>query len=460
MLTFLHTSAAHIATFERLLAEQGPGIPARHLVDATLLDEARTTGITAELERRVADLIGGALAEGATVVLCTCSTVGGCAEALGERDGLPVLRVDRAMAEAAVARGQRILIAATVASTLAPTGDLLRDAAERAGAQPQIDTLLCEAAWPLFERGELDAYHRTIAESIRAVADRYDVVVLAQASMTGAAALCADLPTPILSSPRLGLAAAIHRYQQRSTMIFLHGGGDHSDSRADTFGRFVQAALSHSDGPLVLAAAANTTDEAQKLAEEYVPIFRALDVPETRLRTLALTPDAPLERSALEQIGPCGLFVCGGETPIYHRALCRQPDWRRLLAERGIPYGGTSSGAAVAAGRAIIGGWQAERGGRSRAMLYQGAGEGLGPLTVEPGLALVPFSVDVHASQWGTLLRLIHAVDLGLVEDGWAIDEDTLLVVGPEGPRLYGRGHAYHVARGPAGAAVTVHTAE
>ncbi len=62
-------------------------------------------------------------------------------------------------------------------------------------------------------------------------------------------------------------------------MIFLHGGGDHPDSRADTFGRFVQAALAHSDGPLALAAAANTTDEAQPLAEEYLPSFQTLDVP-------------------------------------------------------------------------------------------------------------------------------------------------------------------------------------
>ncbi len=217
MLTFLHTSAAHIASFDRLLAEQGPGIPTRHLVDAELLDEARAHGITPELERRVADLIRGALADGAAAVLCTCSTIGGCAEALGERDGLPVLRVDRAMAEAAVARGRRILVVATSHSTLAPTGELLRDAAARAGARPQIDTLLCEAAWPLFERGELDAYHRAVAAAIRSTADRYDVVVLAQASMAGAAALCADLPAPVLSSPHLGLAAALLLYQQRST---------------------------------------------------------------------------------------------------------------------------------------------------------------------------------------------------------------------------------------------------
>lgn len=241
-------------------------------------------------------------------------------------------------------------------------------------------------------------------------------------------------------------------------MIFLHGGGDHPDSRAETFGRFAQAALAHSDGPLALAAAAATAEEAAQVAEDYLTIFRLLELPEQRLRALALTPDAPLTPDALERLAPCGLFVCGGETPLYQRALCARPEWVALLRERGLPYGGTSAGAAVAAQRAIVGGWQAERAGQARAMLYQGAGEGLDLLTVAPGLGLAPFAVDVHASQWGTLLRLVHAVDLGLVEAGWAIDENTLLVLGPDGLRLYGRGHAYHVVRGPSGALVTVHT--
>ena len=37
------------------------------------------------------------------------------------------------------------------------------------------------------------------------------MIVLAQASMAGAAALCPDLAIPILSSPRLGLEAALAR---------------------------------------------------------------------------------------------------------------------------------------------------------------------------------------------------------------------------------------------------------
>ncbi len=58
----------------------------------------------------------------------------------------------------------------------------------------------------------------------------------------------------------------------------------------------------------------------------------------------------------------------------------------------------TSAGAAVAARQAIVGGWQAQRGDVVRPMLFRGASEGLDLITVQHGLNLVPFAVDVHAS--------------------------------------------------------------
>ena len=80
---------------------------------------------------------------------------------------------------------------------------------------------------------------------------------------------------------------------------------------------------------------------------------------------------------------------------------------------------------------------------------------------VRPGLGLVPFTVDVHASQMGTLTRLIHAVELGLIPEGWAIDENTMLVVDGRTHQIYGAGHGYHVQRSPdGGVSVTIHVAD
>lgn len=58
------------------------------------------------------------------------------------------------------------------------------------------------------------------------------------------------------------------------------------------------------------------------------------------------------------------------------------------------------------------------------------------------------YRVDVHASQWGTLSRLLHAVDTGAVAEGWAIDENTFLIVENGQMRVSGWGQVYHVRKG------------
>ena len=212
-LTFLHTSPVHIATFDQLLAEIDPSIPVKHLVNESLLRDARANGITTELSQRITQALVDAIADDAAVVVCTCSTIGGCAEQANHVTDRPIIRVDRAMAERAVAIGERIVVAAALASTLAPTRQLIEEVADQAGKAIVMFDVLCEAAWPYFERGDHGAYLAAIAACVRQAVPAGDVVVLAQASMAGAAALCADLPVPILSSPRLGLEAAIQAYR-------------------------------------------------------------------------------------------------------------------------------------------------------------------------------------------------------------------------------------------------------
>jgi hypothetical protein len=214
-LTFLHTSPVHVATFERLLAELAPDVPATHVVDETLLDDARAHGLTPELAGRVAAAVAEARDRGAGVVLCSCSTIGALAEQVGAAAGAPVLRVDRAMAERAVELGQHIVVAAALESTLAPTRELLLDAAARAGKSVAIVEVLCEGAWQHFEQGDFAAYHQAIAGRLHGADARGDAIVLAQASMAGAAPLCADLGIPVLSSPRLGLEAALEAFRAR-----------------------------------------------------------------------------------------------------------------------------------------------------------------------------------------------------------------------------------------------------
>ena len=241
--------------------------------------------------------------------------------------------------------------------------------------------------------------------------------------------------------------------------VFLHGGGDDPAWRAATFGRFAQATRAQPAQPIALVVAEPDLTERAATAVAYRAIFAELGISDTGVVTLSVSPEQPLSAAMLAQHTPSGVFVCGGTTPYYHGAVCSDTAWTTYLRDTGLPYCGTSAGAAVAARQAIVGGWQAHRSGQDRAVVFVGAGEGLTAVTVQSGLALVPFAVDVHASQWGTLLRLIHAVDLELVAEGWALDEDTLLEVAGASMGLYGKGHAYHVRRMAGGVGVTIYTA-
>ncbi|WP_327239373.1 aspartate/glutamate racemase family protein [Streptomyces sp. NBC_01318] len=201
-LALLHTSPVHVPVFEALRDADHPGLALRHLVHEDLLARARDAGPDA-VRGEIEALLAGAVAEGATAVLCTCSTIGAVAESAAESLGVPVLRVDRPMAAAAVTR-DRVVVLAAIDDTLPPTLALL---AEEAGNRcVDIRTVLVEGAWARFRAGDRDGYLDLVAAAADRVTDA-DVIVLAQASMADAATRAATR-IPVLSSPRPGLSAA------------------------------------------------------------------------------------------------------------------------------------------------------------------------------------------------------------------------------------------------------------
>jgi cyanophycinase len=213
--------------------------------------------------------------------------------------------------------------------------------------------------------------------------------------------------------------------------VFLIGGGADPDAVRASHAPFVAATAR---GPIV----ALVLDEADDTdADRYVAALRLAGAGE--VRAVVVSSERP--PAAADVAGATGVFVAGGWTPGYQEALVAAgTDW----LPRDRPYAGYSAGAAIAASDAIVGGHRRDDG---RDVGAEEAGEDLLQLTVRPGLGLVPFAVDVHATQWGTLTRLVHAVDGGLVAEGWAVDNGTVLVAGDGPPRVEGLGSAYHVTR-------------
>ena len=208
MISFLHTSPVHVATFDALLDELSPGMARQHRVEETWLTQACEQGMTRELSASISGAMRELAAGG--VGVCTCSMIGGVAETAGN-DNAPTIRIDRALMQAALSHGPRPLVAICLESTKAPTLGLLDDVAGSLGCAASASVVMCQAAWRHFEAGDMGAYARSIADIILAELRNHqvDCIVLAQGSMAVAEPLLGHTGLPVLSSPRLGVLRAL-----------------------------------------------------------------------------------------------------------------------------------------------------------------------------------------------------------------------------------------------------------
>jgi cyanophycinase len=229
---------------------------------------------------------------------------------------------------------------------------------------------------------------------------------------------------------------------------FLIGGGRDEAGVAASHEPFVRAASEHA-GPIAVLVLDEGEDSD---VDRWTAALSAAGAGEMRpvLVSRGRTPRPGDVADA------SGVYVAGGLTPEYQEALLVEGTaWLDAARERGIPYAGFSAGAAIAAERAVVGGWRARVAGRLVAVCDEEAGEGLDLVEVREGLGLVPFHVDVHAAQWGTLTRLLHALVVDSAPAGAAIDEGTALELDAGTLRVHGLGLVYW-ARRTAGAGPAV----
>jgi cyanophycinase len=232
--------------------------------------------------------------------------------------------------------------------------------------------------------------------------------------------------------------------------VFLIGGGWDEAAFPRTYGRFV-AAVGDASAPI--ACILLDQDERDAYFARSVAAFAAVGA--TGLVPVFVSADRPLREADVQ--GVSGIFVGGGLTPAYHDAIVPAAGASvRKLVEAGMPYAGFSAGAMIAPTDGIIGGWKLRQGDTDLAICSEDVSEDEEYLDVRPGIGLVPSAVDVHASQYGTPTRLLHAVRAGMVPDGWAVDEDTMIEVTNGRVTVSGLGSAYQVRPDGESLAVTI----
>ncbi len=219
-IAFLHTSPVHIPTFERLTREAAPNLQTTYRVHEELLTKAQSNGVAdPKLIKSVHDAMHEAASTGASVVVCTCSTIGGIAETMKTGGAFIANRIDRAMADRAVITGQPILLVAALESTLAPTLSLLQSSSERLGKVCSIESLVLPEAWEYFRTGDPAQYRDTIVQRVLQVASSTCTVVLAQASMAPAETELAKRGITALSSPKIGVESAVQEYYKLHCVV-------------------------------------------------------------------------------------------------------------------------------------------------------------------------------------------------------------------------------------------------
>lgn len=206
-LAIVHTTTATIEPLRALATELLPDWTLINFVDDSILPQlAANGGDLAAVSARVLQYMQFAEQAGADVVLEACSSIGELVAPARAALAIPVVRIDEAMAAAAVARGTTIGVAATLPTTLEPTKRLLLEQAALAGRAVTLKPVLATDAYRLLMAGDRGGHDAALAAVLLELAPQVDCVVLAQASMARVLALLpAEQRDKFLSSPRLAM---------------------------------------------------------------------------------------------------------------------------------------------------------------------------------------------------------------------------------------------------------------
>lgn len=182
-----------VAALQRL----APDTPVRHYADEGLLARKREGASTEQLWPRFAHWMETVGSDRPAAILMTCSTFTPLAPRLRKLVSCPLIAIDDAMLDRALAAGPRLGIVATVATAAPTTEKLLR---ERTVDELTVRIQVCEEAFAALSAGDTATHDRKVRTAIAALATSCDAVILAQVSMARVVRSDDTWPVPVLSS--------------------------------------------------------------------------------------------------------------------------------------------------------------------------------------------------------------------------------------------------------------------
>jgi len=189
----------------KMLSEAMPDVRLVNIVDDSLLADVMREGkVTPAITRKMRHYVLAAEQTGTQAILSFCSTMGDTIDVARKLISIPIMKIDEAMAEKAVAGGEKIGVLATVPTTLDPTFRLIHSKGSEMNKPVITERLLCKGAFQILMSGDKAKHDQMVMEKASSAAKGVDVFVLAQASMARLEnQISQKVGKPVFSSPRL-----------------------------------------------------------------------------------------------------------------------------------------------------------------------------------------------------------------------------------------------------------------
>jgi Asp/Glu/hydantoin racemase len=203
----VYTSLSQVETVKKLFAEIAPHYKLYHIIEERMIKDVMDAGYpTDAVVKRLSNYFHAAAATEANVIVLVCSSVGNVVTELQKSIPVPIIRIDAAMMHEALSYGSRIGMLASLKSTLAPSIAHLRDVAQKEGKRISVLECVAEGAHPALLAKDFARHDELVLNGAKKLADKVDVIVLAQASLSRMEdSLAKSIGKPVLSSPRSGI---------------------------------------------------------------------------------------------------------------------------------------------------------------------------------------------------------------------------------------------------------------
>jgi hypothetical protein len=214
LIAAVHATPASIAPLSAALTEQIPGHRLWNIIDDRLGPDADAVGgkPTSQLQDRMLNLIRHCVTGGADAILIACSMYGSVRESAENRFGTPIFASDADMMTDVVRTApQRVAVLASLRGAAADTTARLTTALSAQNPSAEVVPVFCAQAAEAAARADTPALVGALAEGLDGAGGPFDVVCIAQYSLSPAAnALAAKIAMPV-SAPTQAAARAIAR---------------------------------------------------------------------------------------------------------------------------------------------------------------------------------------------------------------------------------------------------------